>query len=341
MVNQTIAEDAEFNSLSLEAQLVYLRTIPHLDRDGLINGHPSVLWGKVAPLMPDLLPVMPRIIKEMADAGLIISYAHNKTQIIFFKGFTKNQAGMRYDREPASTLPIPPGYRRTDHGLEPITTPDTDQTTPPTNGTVPHEDLEQSTPVPRTSGNLPAIFRQSSGNLPPEENRIEKKTTTTEHAREAEPEPESKSGGGGGGDLPKNRNRQTDEEYAQICRKFESEGFGTLTAIMGEEINALMNEHPTSTILEAMAIAVTANNRQLRYVRGILNRWRANGRNDKRAQANGQAPPGSTLKTFKRWMLDTYNCDSVDVVLARMPNASEALFRTQYEQYRSQNQPTH
>lgn len=283
MVNHTIAEDAEFNALSVEAQLIYLRTIPHLDRDGLIIGHPSALWGRVAPLMADLLPAMPEIINQMIESGLVISYTHNKTQILFFKGFTKNQIGMRYEREPASTYPAPPGYIRTNHGLEPISKPDTDQTSPPTNGTVPHDDFGQSVPLSQTSGNLPADIRQSSGSAPEsipqnriEENRKEKNTTT--RAREVEPEPESKSGGGSGG-LPKNRNRQSDQEYAQICSKFEKEGFGTLTQIMGEEISALMDEHPATSILDAMAIAVTANNRQLRYVRGILNRWRASGRN--------------------------------------------------------------
>lgn len=194
MINQTIAEDIEFNNLSLEAQLVYLRIIPHLDRDGLINGHHAVLWGKVAPLLPDLLSVMPKLIDEMVDAGLIIRYIANKTSILFFKGFNKNQIGMRYEREPSSLFPVPPGYKRTNAGLarddksnnppppsidEPPQTPP-----PPTNGTVPHEEAERDSFVPHTSGNVPTDIRQTSGNVPAdchlnriEENRREEKAT--------------------------------------------------------------------------------------------------------------------------------------------------------------------
>jgi hypothetical protein len=156
MLSQSIAEDIEFNEMGMEAQLMYMRAIPFLDRDGLVNGHPSILFGKIAPLMPDILPKMKDVIEEWIAAGLVISYADNKTTVLYFKGFTQNQIGMRYDREPESQFAPPPGYIRTKDGLSKVSTP--------------------VTPIENdASGNLPAIFRQSSGNLPPEEKRREEK----------------------------------------------------------------------------------------------------------------------------------------------------------------------
>lgn len=116
MLNQSIAEDAEFNEMSIEAQLMFLRTVPFLDRDGLINGNASVLRGKVAPLL-DLPKSMASIVDEWLNAGLIIRYTAGKQTILFFPGFAKNQVGMRYEREAASTYPPPPGYTRTPKGL--------------------------------------------------------------------------------------------------------------------------------------------------------------------------------------------------------------------------------
>lgn len=116
MINQSISEDVEFNEMSIEAQLMFLRTVPFLDRDGLINGNASVLRGRVAPLL-DLPKSMASIVQEWVSAGLVMHYTAGKQSILFFPGFAKNQIGMRYDREAASTYPPPPGYTRTSRGL--------------------------------------------------------------------------------------------------------------------------------------------------------------------------------------------------------------------------------
>ena len=147
MLSQSIAEDIEFNEMSMEAQLMYVRAIPFLDRDGLVNGHPSILFGKIAPLLPDILPKMKTIIDEWSASGLIISYVDGKTTVLYFKGFTQNQIGMRYDREPESQFSPPPGYARSKTGL----TKDAGQ----------------------IAGRLPEVCRQSAGSLPPEEKRRE------------------------------------------------------------------------------------------------------------------------------------------------------------------------
>jgi hypothetical protein len=42
-LSESVATDARLNGLSVEAELVYLMTIPHLDRDGLIEGDPNAV----------------------------------------------------------------------------------------------------------------------------------------------------------------------------------------------------------------------------------------------------------------------------------------------------------
>lgn len=118
-VSTSIAEDVELNSLTLEAHWLYLMTIPHLDRDGLIKGDTYVLFGKVCPRRPELIPHIDSLINEWVHAGLVLAYPTRDGRVLFFKGFTKNQQGMHYAREAASALQPPPGYIRTPDGLTP------------------------------------------------------------------------------------------------------------------------------------------------------------------------------------------------------------------------------
>lgn len=117
MINQTIDFDPEFNALSAEAQLMYLRALAFLDRDGLITGHPHALIGKIAPLMPELVQHTSGVIQEWVRQGLVIHYATKSGDVLFFKGFGKNQSGMHYDRETPSRFPPPPGWIHGPKGL--------------------------------------------------------------------------------------------------------------------------------------------------------------------------------------------------------------------------------
>lgn len=142
MISTSIATDKRLNSLSVHAELLYLKTVPHLDRDGLILGDPLLLWGKVCPRRPELMGEVADIINEWIESELVIAYESEDGTVLYFTGFHKNQIGMRYDREAASTLPTPPGYVRGNDGL------------------------------------TPAELRQESGTTPPETNRNRKETNT-------------------------------------------------------------------------------------------------------------------------------------------------------------------
>jgi hypothetical protein len=118
MIAATVADDKRFNELPIDAALVYLMAIPQLDRDGLILGEPTTLWGQVCRRRVDLIPRMADIIAAWIAAELVTAYKTNDGDtILYFTGFQKNQAMTHYDREAASRFPCPPGFIRTAKGL--------------------------------------------------------------------------------------------------------------------------------------------------------------------------------------------------------------------------------
>ena len=119
MLNRSVAIDERLNGMSQAAMLFYLMSVPHLDRDGLIDGRPRVLWAQVAPLQDAWLTTAGALVDEWVECGLVVRYGDGKP-VLFFPGFQKNQPRMVYRREQVSQFPCPPGYVRTDEGLEPI-----------------------------------------------------------------------------------------------------------------------------------------------------------------------------------------------------------------------------
>lgn len=116
-LSTSVSEDVRLNGISVEAQMLYLMTIPHLDRDGIINGNPSVLRGRVCPLREDFQSKMTAIINEWVQVGLVIKYTAGDDTALWFKGFSKNNPLTHYGREKASKFAPPPGYIRGEKGL--------------------------------------------------------------------------------------------------------------------------------------------------------------------------------------------------------------------------------
>lgn len=136
-ISISVAEDVRLNNISVEAQMMYLMTVPHLDRDGIINGNPSVLRGRVCPLREDFITKMPAIINEWVQSGLVIKYTNGDDTALWFKGFAKNNPLTHYAREKASKFAPPPGYIRGAKGLESVkecNTPDISGNPPDTSG---------------------------------------------------------------------------------------------------------------------------------------------------------------------------------------------------------------
>ena len=129
MLNRTVGLDQELNSVSIEAQLLFLMSIPHLDRDGLLIGEALPHLGTVLPLRPDFFPRYENLIRELVDCEIVIRYPTKKGRVLFFTGFRKNQT-FSYTREGASIFDPPPGYVRTPSGIEPDKHPTESEATP-------------------------------------------------------------------------------------------------------------------------------------------------------------------------------------------------------------------
>src|SRR5262245_53584491 len=108
MLSQDACDDRELNSISIEAQLLYLLSLPHLDRDGLIDGRPAWLGGRAAPERAILRERAGVLIDEWVVAGLVIRYDGKNGPVLFFKGFRKHNSNLDYRREPASKFAPPP-----------------------------------------------------------------------------------------------------------------------------------------------------------------------------------------------------------------------------------------
>lgn len=116
-VSRTIATDPKLAQLSETAEMLYLKAIPHLDRDGLCTGEPYGLLGTISPLrFSQLQGRIAACLDEWADKELVIRYTSPVGQVLFFPGFPKQQK-LQYDREAPSQYPPPPGYLRTAKGM--------------------------------------------------------------------------------------------------------------------------------------------------------------------------------------------------------------------------------
>ncbi len=106
--------------------------------------------------------------------------------------------------------------------------------------------------------------------------------TTHKRYKDKERKLQEQDGSGGGDGL-----RQTDPDYAEICTAIEQNGFGMMTPLIADEVQDLLTDYPKQWILDAMKISVAQNKRTLRYVAGILRKWRADGRDTPKPTTNG------------------------------------------------------
>lgn len=75
-----------------------------------------------------------------------------------------------------------------------------------------------------------------------------------------------------------NENKQ-DESGSSMnpFRIFETEGFGTISSFIADNLNCLIDDYGERWVCEAMKAAVVQGKRKLSYVGGILKSWKADG----------------------------------------------------------------
>jgi hypothetical protein len=161
-ISEAVGKDKRLNSVSVEAELIFLLAIPHLDRDGLIIGEPMMLWGEVCPRRTEFIPVMDALIGELVETGLVIAYDTDEGRVLFFPGFKNNQQGMIYKREGKSVYPCPPGYERLPDGLRQISSDSAAEVT--TNSRPTHDEVTTDSCL---SLSLSVSVSEGEGEAPP------------------------------------------------------------------------------------------------------------------------------------------------------------------------------
>lgn len=312
MISCAIATDEDFNNMSVDAQFLFMRAVPHLDRDGLVSGTLNSLWAKIAPLLPQYISRMGEIVNEWVEHDFVVRYKDGKRDVLFFKGFCKNQANMRYDREAESIFSPPPGYKRTERGLQ------IDDKSAGGNGA----GGSDSSATKSNAGVTPEQCRSNAGVTPDEEklredNLREGNTTTTP----LPPTQTANSGGGGGDAHPVESSSEPNspkttvpvkaqvatlpvepvtanaappvatppqaaepDPLAELSNLLLANGFGELRPATQPQVLGWVSMYQLATIQEAIRTAVANGKSSLNYVEGVL---KGNGRPSTRAAGFG------------------------------------------------------
>lgn len=103
MLSKSIADNEELGGVSLEADYLFARCIPHLDREGRMTGNPALVKAKACPLRREIdSGSVPDLLRQLAGAGLVRWYEADGKQVLEFPGFKNHQKGFKFDREAES-----------------------------------------------------------------------------------------------------------------------------------------------------------------------------------------------------------------------------------------------
>lgn len=106
MLSKSISHSEQLSLVSLEADFLFARCIPHLDRDGRMAGKPELVKAIACPLRAEIRPAMiPDLLRQLAAEDLVHWYEVDGKQVLEFPGFATHQKGFKYEREAASRFP--------------------------------------------------------------------------------------------------------------------------------------------------------------------------------------------------------------------------------------------
>lgn len=109
----------EFSLLQSDSALAFLYTVPHWDRDGLLDG--DAVWS-LPQLMLGRQELQSRVslfVKNWVDAKIVTSYEVVNRRILHWPKFRIYNSNIITTREAPSRYPPPPGWSRTPVGLVP------------------------------------------------------------------------------------------------------------------------------------------------------------------------------------------------------------------------------
>lgn len=106
MLSKSIAHSTQLASVSLMADYLFARCIPHLDKEGRMPGHPNLVKSIACPLRPEVtVDGIADLLSELGGVGLVRWYKVDGREVVEFPGFANHQKGARFDREAPSRLP--------------------------------------------------------------------------------------------------------------------------------------------------------------------------------------------------------------------------------------------
>ena len=144
MLSKSIATSEQVARVSLLADYLFTRMIPHLDCEGRMPGSPRTVRGIVCPLRDDVTTdQVGSALQELQAVGLVIWYAVDGQQHVEFPKFRHHQRGARFDREGASRIPPSSGT-----------------------GAVLLREYSGSGPGVTSAGSAPSVMRDYSGSTP-------------------------------------------------------------------------------------------------------------------------------------------------------------------------------
>lgn len=117
---------------------------------------------------------------------------------------------------------------------------------------------------------------------------------------------------------------EPNNDLSKVATAFQSNGFGTINATVKDSIIELLDLYSTEWIMEAMKIAVEANKRSLRYVKGILENWTRSGGMKLTADKGASQYQNSNSIPYKKTRFHTvesrsesYSNDQMEEIIAR------------------------
>lgn len=107
-VSKTISTNGQLASVSLEADFLFGRCIPHLDREGRLAGSPKLVKAIAVPLRDELTVArVGACLAELAKHELVVWYVVAGQEYLMFPGFERHQQGLKKEREAESRIPSP------------------------------------------------------------------------------------------------------------------------------------------------------------------------------------------------------------------------------------------
>jgi len=107
-LSRSIGQNEQLARVSLEAALLFSWCVPHLDVEGRMTGNVELVKASICPLRPEIsVSRIPALLRQLVREGLVTWYELGGRRYLAFPGFSRQQKGLRKEKEAASRIPAP------------------------------------------------------------------------------------------------------------------------------------------------------------------------------------------------------------------------------------------